>query len=92
MLLPISPIISNWGKYTGSTEAEEKLKEWRLLNDVVSDIDNQIGARYSAVQLIVVRQGCIAQKERVAFIDHPFSHLRCKEGDTRILYEVLQHL
>ena len=66
-------------------------KRW-LLNHVVPDVDDEVGAVDGAVQRVVGRQRGVAQKERVALVDDALAHLGGEEWDAGVADEVEQHL
>lgn len=67
-------------------------EERRLLDDIVSDIDDAIGVFDGAMHEIAIRQRGIAQPQRMRFIQHALAHLGGEEGDAEALDELAQHL
>src|SRR5690606_18984676 len=63
-------------------------EERRLLDDIVADVDDQVGVVDRTVQEVVIRQRGAAQIQRMLFIDDALAHL-CREERDGVLGEEL---
>ena len=56
-------------------------EEWRLLDHVVADVDDQVGGFYGAVHEVAGRQCGVTQEARVTLVDYALAHLGGDERD-----------
>ena len=66
-------------------------KKGRFLNNIVTDVDNQVGAFDGAVQQVVGRKGGVTEKKWMAFIDQSFAHLRTEKGHPGFFDKIVEH-
>ena len=50
--------------------------EGRFFDDVVTDIDHEVGDLEGAMEKVVIGYRRATDEQRRGFIDHPFAHLR----------------
>lgn len=62
-------------------------EEWRFFDDVVADVDDEVGVFDGAVDEVVCGQCGVADEERVALVDDAFSHLGGDEWDALFVDE-----
>ncbi len=62
-------------------------EERGFLDNIVTDVDHEIGAVHRAVHVVVVRERGGAEEQGVVLRDHPLAHLGVEERDTGFLNE-----
>ena len=56
-----------------------------FFDDIVPDVDDEVGAADGPVEVVVIREGGGADKFRVPLVDHAFAHLGIEKGNARFI-------